>query len=92
MLVWDRGTSKPDSDAAAGLADGSLGFILQGEKLRGAWRLVRMKPRQGERQPSWLLIKGKDGAARPRSTPDVLIELPLSVISGRGIEEVAAEG
>ncbi len=92
VLIWDRGTWEPDGDAATGLADGSLGFTLHGEKLAGAWRLVCMKARQGERQPSWLLIKGKDAAARPRWAPDVLIEQPLSVISGRSIEEVAVGG
>lgn len=92
VLLWDHGTWEPDSDAAAALADGSLGFILHGTKLSGAWRMVRMKPRQGERQPSWLLIKAKDAAARPRSAPDVLIEQPLSIVSGRSIEELAAEG
>lgn len=92
VLLWDRGTWEPDGDAAAGLADGSLGFTLDGEKLTGTWRLIRMKLRQGERQPSWLLIKGKDAAARPRSAPDVLVEQPLSVASGRSIEEIAAEG
>jgi bifunctional non-homologous end joining protein LigD len=89
VLVWDRGTWEPDGDAAASLADGSLGFRLHGTKLTGAWRLVRMKLRPKENRPSWLLIKGKDAAARPRSAPDVLDEQPLSVLSGRAIEELS---
>ena len=91
VLVWDRGTWEPDGDAAAGLAAGSLRFHLHGEKLTGAWRLVRMKPRPGERPPDWLLIKGRDAAARPPTAPDVLVERPRSVLSGRRIEDLAAD-
>ncbi|GJD47224.1 hypothetical protein AFCDBAGC_5116 [Methylobacterium cerastii] len=40
----------------ADLAAGSLGFRLYGEKLTGAWKLVRMKARPKERRASWLLI------------------------------------
>lgn len=50
-----------------------------------------MKPREEERQPSWLLIKGKDAAARPRLAPDVPIEQRPSVISGLSIEKLAAD-
>lgn len=88
VLVWDRGTWTPDGDASAGLAAGSLGFSLHGEKLTGGWRLVRMKARPRERQASWLLIKAQDAAARSRGAPDVLIEQPFSVLSGRAIADL----
>lgn len=90
VLLWDRGTWEPDGDPAAAYAAGSLRFRLQGEKLGGGWRLIRMQPRTGERQASWLLIKARDSAARGRSEPDVLEEQPLSVLSGRTIEDIAA--
>jgi DNA ligase D-like protein (predicted 3'-phosphoesterase) len=89
VLLWDRGTWEPDGDPLAGLAAGSLRFQLHGAKLTGGWRLARMAPRG--RQVSWLLTKTADAAARPRSAPDILEECPLSVISGRSIEAIAAE-
>ena len=90
VLLWDRGTWEPEGDAAEALAAGSLGFTLAGEKLTGRWQLHRMKPRPRERQPSWLLIKGHDAAARPPDAPDILEEQPRSVLTGRSVEQIAA--
>jgi bifunctional non-homologous end joining protein LigD len=89
VLLWDHGTWEPDGDPVAGLAAGSLRFHLDGAKLTGGWHLTRMPPRG--RQVSWLLIKSVDGAARAPNAPDILEERPLSVVSGRSIEAVAAE-
>lgn len=90
VLLWDRGTWKPDGDPGAALAAGSLAFTLHGEKLTGRWRLMRMKPRPRERHVSWLLIKSHDEAARQPGEPDILEEKPLSVATGRTVEDIAA--
>lgn len=81
VIVWDRGTWQPVGDANAGLRAGRLKFDLHGEKLAGRWALVRMKPRAGERQPAWLLMKKKDAHARPADGYDVTEALPNSVLS-----------
>ena len=81
VIVWDRGTWQPAGDAQAGLRDGKLEFELHGDKLAGAWTLVRMKPRPRERQPTWLLMKKKDDHARPEGEYDVTAELPDSVLT-----------
>ena len=50
-----------------------------------------MKPRAGERQESWLLIKEKDEAARPESEYDVLAARPESVLNdAQAVERPAA--
>ncbi|MDI1275363.1 DNA ligase D [Polaromonas sp.] len=82
VIVWDRGTWRPDGDPGAGLQSGKLKFELQGEKLHGRWSLVRMHGKSEERQAPWLLIKERDDAARPASDYDVLQALPDSVITG----------
>ncbi|HWK69136.1 MAG TPA: DNA ligase D [Rhizobiaceae bacterium] len=87
VIVWDRGTWKPEGDPAAGLKKGHLRFELQGEKLHGTWHLVRLRPRGGEKRENWLLIKSKDDFATTRG--DVLEDEPRSVKSGLTIEEVA---
>jgi bifunctional non-homologous end joining protein LigD len=69
---------------------GRLTFTLHGEKLGGAWHLVRMRSRPGERRENWLLIKSEDACARPAGAPDILEEEPLSVATGRTLEEIAA--
>ncbi|HEY0857621.1 MAG TPA: DNA polymerase ligase N-terminal domain-containing protein, partial [Albitalea sp.] len=82
VIVWDRGSWEPVGDPEAGYRSGKLKFVLRGEKLHGAWTLVRMHGRADERQPPWLLIKERDEFAKPASQFDVVEELPDSVISG----------
>jgi len=89
VLVWDRGTWEPEGDPHEGYEAGRLTFRLDGEKLHGTWHLIRMAKRPRERQESWLLIKADDAYARGEDDPDILEEAPLSVKSGRSIEEIA---
>lgn len=91
VILWDRGTWIPLGDARQDYAKGHLDFELAGEKLRGRWHLVRMRPRHGERSDNWLLIKGDDEAARAPADPDILEERPESVKSGRMVEDVSGK-
>jgi bifunctional non-homologous end joining protein LigD len=90
VMIWDRGRWIPDDDPHKGYAKGHLDFVLDGEKLHGRWHLVRMRPRPGERRENWLLIKGNDDEARSGRAEDILDEEPLSVASGRSMDEIAA--
>jgi bifunctional non-homologous end joining protein LigD len=89
VMIWDRGTWHPEGDPGKGLQKGQLTFTLDGEKLKGAWHLVRLRGRPGEKKANWLLIKSKDEAARTQRDPDILEEMPLSAVSGRSIPEIA---
>ncbi len=89
VIVWDRGTWEPASDAHQGLKDGKLGFTLYGRKLFGLWELVRTaKP--GDRQQPWLLFKKRDRHARPRTEYDVVSALPDSVLALSAKPAIAA--
>ncbi len=79
--VWDRGVWIPASDPREGMRKGKLKFELDGEKLHGAWNLVRINNRKDERQEPWLLIKENDEEARPATEYDIVSELPESVLS-----------
>jgi bifunctional non-homologous end joining protein LigD len=58
---WDIGTFVPDGDdPAADWRKGALRFRLEGERLRGGWRLFRMKGRKEGDRPLWLLQKIAD--------------------------------
>lgn len=92
VIVWDRGRWRPEGDAARGLARGRLEFTLEGEKLRGRWRLVRMAGKPGEKRVNWLLIKGGDDFARDASAPDILEERPESVLTGARPPRTAPRG
>ncbi|RPI24861.1 MAG: ATP-dependent DNA ligase, partial [Acidobacteria bacterium] len=94
VMIWDRGTWVPlDKDPVASYHKGVMKFRLEGQKLHGAWTLVRMKPRPGEEEAkeNWLLIKERDEFVKPLSELDVEKEFPNSVISGRSLEEIAAD-
>ena len=89
VMIWDRGTWTPEHDPHKGLAKGHLDFILDGEKLHGGWHLVRMHRRPNEKRNNWLLIKQHDAAERSARDKDILEEKPLSVVSGRDLDEIA---
>lgn len=85
VIIWDRGTYErippPNQElpTEALLDNGLLEFRLYGKKLKGKWRLVKIKRKKRD----WLLVKGDDEYAS--RTGDVLRELPESVVSGRTI-------
>jgi bifunctional non-homologous end joining protein LigD len=80
VIIWDKGSWQPLEDPHKGWREGKLKFELRGHKLRGAWTLVRMKGRgDGRREDPWLLIKERDGFARPAAEYSVVDERPESV-------------
>jgi bifunctional non-homologous end joining protein LigD len=89
VMVWDRGRWTPEGDPEKGLSKGHLSFQLKGKKLNGGWHLVRMRRRSGEKRDNWLLIKQRDEEARTRRDKDILEERPLSVKTGRSMDEIA---
>src|SRR5262245_21594722 len=88
VVLWDRGTWKPTIEPVRALKKGELKFELMGEKLKGKWALVKIK---GDDEKAWLLVKDKDEHSRPASELDVVSARPESVVTGRGLAEVAAE-
>jgi bifunctional non-homologous end joining protein LigD len=90
VMIWDRGRWIAEGDPHKGYAKGHLDFVLEGEKLRGRWHLVRMRGRDRDRHENWLLIKGKDEESRSGRGADILEKQPLSVATGRSMDEIAA--
>jgi bifunctional non-homologous end joining protein LigD len=87
VIVWDEGEWTPAHDPAKAMKKGHIDFTLKGNKLNGAWHLVRLRPRPGEKRDNWLLIKSDDSFAWPGE--DILADAPQSVTTGRTIEDVA---
>src|SRR5699024_5768587 len=59
VMLWDRGQWSRGDDSDAD----KINFILHGEKLNGAWTLVRMagkSDRNKNKGKNWLLIKRHD--------------------------------
>lgn len=93
VIIWDRGHYRHPAARDGeenerllldGLRKGDLKFVLEGEKLRGEFALVRT----GRDGKSWLLLKKKE-----RSAPagEILAD-NRSVASGRTLEELLDAG
>ena len=80
----DVSRAEAERRVADGLRAGRITFLLHGEKLRGAWSLVRMRHSRDGRD-NWLLVKADDGAA---DASREVTEDDRSVISGRTIEDL----
>jgi DNA ligase D-like protein (predicted 3'-phosphoesterase) len=103
VIVWDRGVFENISETRQGeklslpeaLEKGDIKVFLLGEKIRGAYALVRTHPREvapgaapAERE-QWLLIKKRGEGADRRRKPTS--SQPESVLTGRTIEQVREE-
>ncbi|HEX4297464.1 MAG TPA: DNA ligase D, partial [Devosia sp.] len=88
MIVWDTGTWAPMGDPAEGLRTGDFKFRLWGDKLKGGWMLVRLKPKPNEPDGNWLFFKERDPSADAKT--DILATRPESVKSGLTIEQLLA--
>jgi bifunctional non-homologous end joining protein LigD len=89
VIIWDTGKVRWLYDPADGMAKGELKFILDGERLRGEFHMVKIKPREGERSDPWLLFKSKD---RHAGEVDPTERNITSIVSGRTIEDVRSKG
>lgn len=86
VMIWDRGTwVSREGDATEALRQGKMKIELNGERLKGGYALVRMKP--DEKRENWLLIKERDEYAT--ATSNLPGEYQTSVISGRARDEIA---
>jgi len=92
VIIWDEGTWTPVGDPRKGYRAGHLKFDLQGAKMQGRWALIRMKGRESEKQPPWLLIKDRDDHARDEHEFSVVDEMPDSVVPLRASRQAAGVG
>ena len=90
VMLWDRGTWAPvPGKSWKDIDHGHLHFTLYGERMKGEWLLIRLKPRGTEKRENWLLRKIKDEYA---TAGDRLVERELtSVLTGRSMAEITAD-
>ena len=93
VMLWDRGYWEPEGkkNPEQALSKGDFKFMLEGERLRGSFVLVRMaNDRNGSKRTNWLLIKHRDEFAVETNGAAVLDENDTSVASGRTMEAISA--
>lgn len=88
VMLWDRGhwARLERSDKKHKNTDDRIDFVLVGEKLIGAWTLVRTAGRDKKSAKNWMLIKRSDSVSEQSELTD------LSVTSGRTMKEIANDG
>ena len=89
VIIWDTGAVQWLLDPDEGMSKGELKFVLAGERLKGEFHMVKIKPREGERGNPWLLFKSKDAFA---GHEDPVARSVTSIVSGRTIEDVRSGG
>lgn len=73
---WDMGTFEMTKGTALeSWRKGSLHFTLHGARLRGEWRLFKIKGREEKGKPLWLLQKLNDVHAVAGHTAEVIEEI-----------------
>lgn len=94
VMVWDIGKYQTESSepAAAQIQRGEIKFVLDGEKLRGGFVLVRLNGRPqrtgaAKNAKNWLLIKHRDEFA---VHPFDIERYPESALTGRDMDEIGA--
>src|SRR5436190_1398518 len=85
VMVWDRGTYEltPAGDPVEAVRKGKFHMILHGEKAKGEWALIRIRPQDGKNQ--WLLMKTAGGVKPISKKRD-----DQSVKSGRTMKQIAS--
>ncbi len=84
VMVWDRGKYFIYGEQPLkSLQDGKLHLVLEGEKAKGEWTLVRIRGRDGEKN-QWLILK-TGSSAKPLSKK----REDESVKSGRTMKQIA---
>lgn len=94
VQLWDRGSWRSQSETPErDLAGGHLKFVMDGERMKGKWALIRMRDdrhRPGTRvRHNWLLIKEIDDEAARGPKGDALQKAVTSVKTGRTLDQIA---
>lgn len=89
VMLWDQGTWEPHpgKDPRRTLEEGHLHFTLYGNRMKGEWLMIRLKPRGREKGENWLLRKIDDEHAG--GSDDLVGRFLTSVTTGRTMEQIA---
>jgi bifunctional non-homologous end joining protein LigD len=85
VMVWDRGQYHVyGEDPMKALRDGRMHMVMDGEKAKGEWSLIRTRMEAGK--PQWLLLKSGTGIKPISKKRD-----DQSVKTGRTMAQIAAQ-
>lgn len=94
VIIWDEGTyqaivgrSKSEQEKAIedGLKKGHITFVLDGQKLKGEFALIKIRNESGADENAWLLVKAGDAHV----SQEDITSLDRSVVSSRRLEDLS---
>jgi len=90
VMLWDSGTweSIAGKDPRKTLPEGHLHFILHGQRMKGEWIMIRLKPRGKDKGENWLLRKVAD--AYEGGSDDLIATHLTGVKSGLTMAQITA--
>src|SRR5947208_17185507 len=84
VIVWDRGNYRDYGEQPVkSHKEGKLHLVLEDEKAKGEWTLVRIRGRDGEKN-QWLILKTGDDAKPPSKKLE-----DQSAKTGRTMKQIA---
>jgi bifunctional non-homologous end joining protein LigD len=89
VMLWDEGRWEAigGKDPTRTIDEGHIHIALHGQRMKGEWLMIRLKPRPGEKRENWLLRKIEDGEA---GASGGLVDTALtSVSTGRTMAQIA---
>jgi bifunctional non-homologous end joining protein LigD len=92
VMLWDEGrwVPEPGKDPTKTIQEGHLHFTLEGDRMKGEWVMVRLKPRKASDRESWMLKKVDDQYAEPDNGDELVDDCTTSVTTGRTMAEIAS--
>lgn len=89
VIIWDTGfwqcENEGDPTPIEAYIKGDLTIKIEGKKLKGLWKLIRMK-KSNQKDNSWLFFKKNDKYAK--TDLDITEKKPKSVVSKLTIEQI----
>lgn len=90
VMIWDTGYWECNIDPNNAYQEGNIKIQLHGKKLKGLWKLIKIKSdKLNNQKNNWLLIKAIDDFSRPNT--DIVSLLPNSALTERSMDEITTE-
>lgn len=106
VMIWDQGTYSMEGSPEAAYRKGDITFEIHGKKLKGKWKLIKMRSRGADSKIKSRILNGsseKNSNAKSqwlffkitdkyaRDDYDITAEKPRSAVTRRTMERIAAD-
>ncbi len=86
VMLWDNGHWIPEGDPVLAYQKGDMTFQIKGKKLKGEWKLIRIKTNGDSNKKHWLFFKINDSQAKEDYS--IVDKKPLSALTHKNLDEI----